>query len=298
MTNQPTKSPIAVIGLGLLGTALCERLMGDGYPVVVYNRTRDKAAPLIERGARWSDNPLAECERAVICLYTTGVVEEVLGQMDAGVRAGQTYIDATTGNPDETRGLGERLAERGVEYLESPIVASSEQTRRGEAMALVAGRERAFAACRDLFACIAPNAHYVGAWGSAAKAKLVNNLILGLNRAALAEGLWFAQTIGLDPARTLAVLREGNAYARVMDVKGDKMVAGDFTTQARLAQHAKDVRIILEQAAANGVRLPFSELHSEVLRRGEEIGLGDLDNSAVIRALAHVSSQLTSPANS
>ena len=86
--------------------------------------------------------------------------------------------------------------------------------------------------------------------------KLVNNLVLGLNRVALAEGLVFAKAIGLDPAKTLDVLKEGNSYSGVMDTKGRKMIEGDFSLQAKLSQHAKDVRIILEEAARGGVSLP------------------------------------------
>ena len=95
--------------------------------------------------------------------------------------------------------------------------------------------------------------------------KLVNNLVLGLNRVALAEGLVFAKAIGLDPARTLDVLKEGNSYSGVMDTKGRKMIDGDFSLQAKLSQHAKDVRIILEEARRGGVSLPLSELHLELL---------------------------------
>lgn len=277
--------PVGVIGLGLLGTALCERLLGGGYQAVVWNRTREKAEPLIARGARWSDNPLAECDRAVISLYTTEIVEEVLERMASGLRSGQTLIDTTTGDPEQTAALGQRLAERGVHYLESPIAASSEQTRQGQAMAIVAGPEDAFEACRDLFDTLAAKTFHVGPGGSAAKVKLVNNLVLGLNRVALAEGLVFAKAVGLDPAKTLDVLKQGNSYSVVMDVKGCKMVEGDFSLQAKLSQHAKDVRIILEQATRGGVQLPLSELHLELLQEAEAAGLGDVDNSAIIRAI-------------
>ena len=90
--------------------------------------------------------------------------------------------------------------------------------------------------------------------------KLVNNLVLGLNRVALAEGLVFAKAIGLDPAKTLDVLKEGNSYSGVMDTKGRKMIDGDFSLQAKLSQHAKDVRIILEEAARGGISLPLSRI--------------------------------------
>ena len=283
--SQNHNRAVGVIGLGLLGTALCERLLGGGYEVAVYNRTREKAEPLVARGARWSDNPLGECDRAVICLYTTEIVEAVLEQMQAGLRPGQILIDTTTGDPEQTAALGRRLAAQGVHYLESPIAASSEQTRRGEAMAIVAGPTEAFEACRDLFDCLAAKTFHVGPWGSAAKIKLVNNLVLGLNRVALAEGLIFAGKIGLDPAAALAVLKQGNAYSVVMDTKGHKMVSGDFTLQAKLSQHAKDVRIIMEEAARGGISLPLSTLHLKLLEDAEAAGLGELDNSAIIRAI-------------
>jgi 3-hydroxyisobutyrate dehydrogenase-like beta-hydroxyacid dehydrogenase len=96
--------------------------------------------------------------------------------------------------------------------------------------------------------------------------------------------LAFARAIGLDPAATLAVVREGSAYSTVMDTKGQKMLEGDFSTQARLAQHLKDVRLILEQAEAGDLKLPFSDLHARILDELTDRGFGDEDNSAIIRA--------------
>ena len=115
--------------------------------------------------------------------------------------------------------------------------------------------------------------------------KLVNNLVLGLNRVALAEGLVFAKAIGIDMAQVLAVLKQGNAYSVAMDVKGQKMVEEDFTTQAKLSQHIKDVRLILEEAAAAGKNLPASKLHLELLQRAEAAGYGEMDNCVIIKAI-------------
>lgn len=286
VSSSNTNRSVGVIGLGLLGSALCERLLGARFEVAAWNRSRDKAEPLIARGARWSDNPFDDCQRVVVCLYTSQVVGEVLDAMRSGLQPGQIVVDTTTGDPAETISLGERLAKLGVEYLESPIAASSEQTRQGQAMAIVAGPDAAFASCRDIFAAIGGKTIHVGsAWGAAAKVKLVNNLVLGLNRVALAEGLVFAKAIGLDPAKTLDVLKEGNSYSGVMDTKGRKMIEGDFSLQAKLSQHAKDVRIILEEAARGGASLPLSELHLRLLGEAESAGFGDVDNSAIIRAI-------------
>ncbi len=286
MTQSGDLPPVGVVGLGLLGSALAERVLAAGFPTHVYNRSRDKAAPLESLGATWSDNPFADCDRVIVCLYTTGVVVDVLESLATCMRPGQIVIDTTTGDPEETAALGHRLAEQQVQYLESPIAASSEQTRQGKAMALVSGPQPAFKQCSDIFATIAPQTHYVGGWGNAGRMKLVNNLILGLNRAVLAEGLWFAECIGLDPATTLEVLRQGNAYSGVMDTKGRKMVEGDFTPQAKLSQHAKDVRLMIDQVRQQGLHLPFTSLHLALLAQAEQLGLGELDNSAIIRAVA------------
>jgi 3-hydroxyisobutyrate dehydrogenase-like beta-hydroxyacid dehydrogenase len=279
------KQPVGVVGLGLMGTALAERLLGAGYPLRVQNRTRSKAEPLMARGAVWSDNPLADCDRVVFSLYTTNQVEQVLEKMEAGLRDGLIVLDTSTSDPRQTAALGTRLASRNVLYLEAPFSGSSEQTRRGDATALVGGPEEAYRACQDLFESLAARTFYVGPWGSAAKMKLVTNLVLGLNRAVLAEGLVFARAAGLSMDEALRVLLNSPAYSRTMDAKGPKMVQGEFTPQARLSQHLKDVRLILETADHAGAVLPFSLLHAELLEQAEAAGWGELDNSAIIQAI-------------
>lgn len=278
-------SPIGVIGIGLMGNAIGERLLSCGYPVVVYNRTRDKASALEELGAVWSDRPLEVCDRVIISLYTTQVVESVLRKMDRDLQPGKVLVDTTTGDPQRTAALGASLAKRGVKYLEAPISGSSEQTRRHLSTAMVAGSKEDMDECRDLLDCVAAKTFFVGPWGNAVRMKLVTNLVLGLNRAVLAEGLVFAKAIGLSPEATLDVLMNSPAYSRTMDVKGPKMVAGDFSPQAKLSQHIKDVELMLEEAARGGTTLPLSQVHFSLLERAEADGLGELDNSAVIHAI-------------
>ena len=276
---------IGMIGLGLMGTALTERLLAHGWGVQVWNRTREKAAPLIAQGAEWCDNPIAACDRIIISLYTSDVVEQTLSQMRDGLRAGQIIVDATTGDPVQSAARGERLAARGVRYLDAPISGSSEQTRRGEATIIVGGERAAFEACSDLWPVLGQKVFFAGPCGSAAKMKLVSNLVLGLNRAALAEGLVFAEALGIAPAAALEVLMGSMAYSRTMDTKGRTMVEGDFAVQARLTQHLKDVRLILEAAAAAGQELPLSEAHRRLLERAEAAGWAEMDNSAIIQAI-------------
>lgn len=280
---------IGMIGLGLMGTAMSERLLEQGFQCHVWNRTREKASPLLALGAQWSDNPLADCDRVIISLYASDVVETVLEQLLNDLHAthliekvrGKILIDTTTGDPQRSVEISARLATLGLQYLDAPISGSSEQTRRGEATVMVGGEREAFAACDDLWPALGSNIYHVGPSGSAAKMKLVSNLVLGLNRVALAEALVFAQGIGVDPASALEVLRGSMAYSRVMDVKGQKMLDDDFTVQARLSQHLKDVRLIL----ASGVTLPLSETHRQLLEQAEAMGLGEADNCAIIKAI-------------
>jgi 3-hydroxyisobutyrate dehydrogenase-like beta-hydroxyacid dehydrogenase len=277
--------PVGLIGTGLFGTALADRLLADGFPLIVYNRTRAKAEPLLDRGATWSDNPLAECQRVIFSLFTSEQVEQIVERLNTRPLAGRIVLDTSTSDPQQTIAVGTRLAQRGMKYLEAPFSGSSEQTRNHESTALVAGDRDSFRACQDLWECLAAKTYYVGAWGNAAKMKLVTNLVLGLNRAVLAEGLVFAEAAGLKMEDALQVLLNSPAYSRTMDAKGPKMVQAEFTPQARLSQHIKDVRLMLEEAARGGTLLPISTVHLELLERAEAAGLGELDNSAIIRVI-------------
>ena len=285
MKSNRTDLRVGVIGLGLMGTAIVDRLLESQFVPYVWNRTREKAEPLVERGAVWSDNPIADCDRVIVSLYSSEVVDSVLQCLKNSLRDGQIVIDTTTGDPDQSVIWEQRLAALGVSYLDSPISGSSEQTRRGDATVIVSGQQKAFDACHDLWPVLGKNVFYVGSSGNAAKMKLVSNLVLRLNRAALAEGLVFAESIGIDPTDALEVLRGSAAYSRQMDTKGRKMIDGDFTTQAKLSQHLKDVRLMLNAASVVGLNLPLADTHRRLLERAEVLGLGELDNSAVIEAI-------------
>lgn len=279
--SQTITKTVGVIGLGLMGTAITRRLLQLGYQPLVWNRSADKAMPLLDLGARWSDNPLADCDRILVSLFSSDIVAEVLKDMLQAARPGQFIIDTTTGEPADVIRLGQRLTGLGVHYLDAPISGSSEQTLRGEATVMIGGDPDAYNACADLWPVLGGHAHYCGPLGSASRMKLVTNLVLGLNRAALAEGLAFAKAIGIDPADALGVLRGSAAQSRVMEVKGKKMLEEDYSPQARLSQHRKDVEIIQREAQAAGLDLPLSTLHLDLLRQAEAEGLGALDNSAI-----------------
>ncbi|MFO0808236.1 MAG: NAD(P)-dependent oxidoreductase [Gemmataceae bacterium] len=281
--------PLGMVGLGLLGSALAERFLRAGHVVVGYDVAPDRRDLFASLGGRCAGSA-AEVVRAsartVLSLPTSDVVETVLREASDELRDGAVVMDTTTGDPTRTEAVGRQLADRGVRYLDATVVGSSEQVRSADAVALVGGEPSDFAACEDLFGCFAREWFHVGPCGSGARMKLAVNLVLGLNRAVLAEGLSFAAACGLDPAEALRVFQASAAYSRVMDVKGRKMVEGDFRPHARVAQHLKDVRLILAAAGHVGATVPLSHLHEQLLATVCAAGLGDADNAAVITAFA------------
>jgi 3-hydroxyisobutyrate dehydrogenase-like beta-hydroxyacid dehydrogenase len=278
---------IGLVGLGLVGSALAERFLQSGLGVIGYDIDPDRRREFAGLGGRCAGSAgevARACGRTVLSLPTSEVVDEVLGEAGTDLRDGQVVLDTTTGDPSRSAAAGTRLAARGVHYLDAAIAGSSEQVRAAAAVALVGGEPAAYADCADLFRCFARESFHLGPWGSGARMKLVVNLVLGLNRAVLAEGLAFARACGVDPSEALRVLRAGPAYSRAMDAKGRQMVEHDFRPQARLAQHLKDVQLILAEARRTGAAVPLSEMHRDLLERLTTAGLGDADNAAVIRA--------------
>ncbi|MBX3422443.1 MAG: NAD(P)-dependent oxidoreductase [Pirellulaceae bacterium] len=273
---------VGLIGVGLMGTAIGQRLLDQGYQVFAWNRSRDEAQALLDYGAQWSDNPLESCDRVIVSLYSSPIVHEVLQNLQSGFRPGSILIDTTTGDPDDACRASQWLRKYRVGYLEAPVSGSSVQMRTGEAVILVGGDRADYEACVDLWKSLAHAAYYIGPSGSAARMKLITNLVLGLNRAALAEGLTYAQALGVDPATALDVLKHSAAASRVMESKGDKMLRGDFSVQAKLSQHRKDVYLILKTAREAGLDLPLTLTHRQLLDLAQQAGLGELDNSAII----------------
>ena len=150
---------------------------------------------------------------------------------------------------------------------------------------MVGGEKAAFDACLAVLRALSGQVFHLGPAGSGAKAKLATNLVLGLNRLVLAEGLVFAERLGLDLESFLDLLRAGPAYSAAVDVKGAKMLQGDFTPDARLKQHYKDVSLILKYAGRAGQELPLSAVHADILAKAVEAGEGDLDTAAVIQEI-------------
>ena len=285
---QTPPPAVGLIGLGLVGSALADRLLDAGKRVVGWDVNAERVAALREKGgaiAGGSPEVFSCCRRVLLSLPSHREVGDVIEAAGASLSRGHTIIDTTTGDPTSTVELARSLGERGINYLDATISGSSAQVRAGAVTVMVGGDAASIAASADIFESIGRQTFHTGAAGTGAKMKLVTNLVLGLNRAALAEGLAFAGSLGLDLTLSLAVMRGSAAYSRIMDTKGERMIHGDFAPDARLSQHLKDVRLIVDIGRQAGLPMPLSAAHRAVLEEAEASGYGELDNSVIIKAL-------------
>jgi len=278
---------VGLIGVGLLGSAIAERLVAAGYQVLGFDVSNVCRAALQQLGGEVAASSAAvvtRCDTVFLSLPDSKIVAELLESIKDELRPGMRIIDTSTGDPDQAVAIAEALKQGGVDYLDATVLGSSVQTRNGQAIVMVGAADKTYAKSQSLLASIASAVFHVGPPGSGSRMKLVVNLVLGLNRAALAEGLAFARLLELDATTTLTILKAGAAYSAIMDTKGEKMLTGDFSPQARLSQHLKDVRLILDAAARTGGTLPLSEAHRQLLEKAEAAGCGELDNSAILKA--------------
>ena len=282
---------VGVIGIGLLGQAFVHRLRGAGFEVVGFDVDPAKTTKLADLGGHTalSVADLARrCDPIVLAVFSTDQVEAVVesGLLPAlGEGSGKIVLCASTCDPERIAALGQRVATRGLRLLETPVSGASGQVSRGEGVGLIGGDPHVVAAVEPVLRAMFPTYFHIGEIGDGGRAKLAVNLILGLNRLAVAEGLVFAQRLGLDPEAFLKVARSSAAHSQVMDIKGAKMIRGEFAAEGRISQHLKDVHLMLEQAERVKQQLPLLEIHADVLEACVRHGEAELDNSAVIKEI-------------
>jgi 3-hydroxyisobutyrate dehydrogenase-like beta-hydroxyacid dehydrogenase len=282
---------VGVIGIGLLGQAFVHRLRNAGFDVVGFDVDAGKNARLVELGGQVASSiaDLARrCDPLVLAVFSTDQVEAVVENEllpALGEGSGKIVLCASTCDPERIAALGRRAATRGLRLLETPVSGASGQVSRGEGVGLIGGDAHVIAEVEPVLRAMFPTYFHIGKIGDGGRAKLAVNLILGLNRLAVAEGLVFAERLGLDPEAFLKVARASAAYSQVMDVKGAKMIRGEFAAEGRITQHLKDVHLMLEQAERIKQQLPMLEVHADVLEACVRQGEADLDNSAVIKEI-------------
>jgi len=278
---------VSILGTGLLGGAIVERLQAHNWSIRAYDPDSAARERLNHFPIRWTRSEaeaLDGARFAVFCFPHSDVAVRLGPCLFESMAADGIVIDCTTGEPAEMSALAALAKSLGRCYLDATIGGSSQQTRDGQVLLMVGGELTDLVRARSLLDSLSERVVHVGPSSSGARMKLVLNLALGLHRAVLAESLQLAEALGLDPTLALSILREGPAYSRIMDTKGERMLNRDYNPVARLSQHRKDVSLMLGLARQLGIQLPLTETHDSLLAKAEAAGFGDADNSAIIEA--------------
>ena len=274
---------IGIIGVGLLGGALAHRLAKQGWEVIGHDPLSSVTEEITMCDS--ATELVSQCKTVLLSLPTSNIVDSVIDSLGSTITNQHCFVDTTTGNPEEMEAISKKLKEMGAHYIEANVAGSSELAKVGKAPLFLGGEKDIIHCYQELFNTLAPKQFYVGPIGAASRFKLVHNLILGLNRAALAEGLALAEALGFNASEALTILRETPATSMAMEAKGNWMAKGQYTPpQAKLSQHLKDVRIIQHLAKKAGAHTPLTNAHQSLLEEAESLGFGESDNAAIIEA--------------
>ncbi|CAG7647800.1 2-hydroxy-3-oxopropionate reductase [Paenibacillus solanacearum] len=280
---------IAFIGLGTMGKPMAANLLKKGFSVAVYNRSAEKANDPALLGARVAQSPADAAQEAdvVITMLSTEqvVLDAVFGANGIvhSLRPGQTVIDCSTVSPETSRRLHDECAAHLADFLDAPVAGSKPAAESGTLGFMVGGPEEALEKHRDVLEAMGTTIIYMGPSGSGSYAKLAHNTIVGINAAALVEGLAMAVKAGIDPSNFLSIVQAGGANSKQAELKGPKIVERDFSSQFSLGLMLKD--LILAEDATNRFRMPAPMLRaaSSLFQMGFGKGLGDEDLSAVVK---------------
>ncbi|MEP3276636.1 MAG: NAD(P)-dependent oxidoreductase [Stappiaceae bacterium] len=276
---------IGIFGLGLIGMAMANRLIAAGHHVNGSDPDKERCKLFSDAGGTVVSP--AEIWTAPLVLSAVFSTEQLGTVIDSAPHETKSVLVSTsTCDPDQMVTLENRAERHGLTLVEAPISGTSQHVAQGTALYLLAGDSVGLDKFENIADALSPNRERVGDIGDGNRMKLAINLVLGLSRAAVAEGVVFAEALGLDPANYLRVAQRSAARSDVMASKGPKMVNRDFSPLGRIAQSHKDFRLIQEMASRHDHGgLPMVARYLEILRNADAAGESDLDNSAVFLAI-------------
>ena len=280
---------IGFVGLGLMGSRMIANLISAGYTVIGYDIDPDRVVAFVEAGGKPVDDPVSlpvQADVIMLSLPNSNVVDTVVTQslklFEVSCK-GLILIDTTTADPVMSEQLAVRLRKKGIEMLDATISGTPTMCAHRDITLMVGGDGKHFKKCESIFSALAKKTYHLGKNGSGALMKLIVNLVLGLNRMVLAEGLALGEQAGMDLQQLLEVLKQSAAYSKAMDMKGTKMITADFLpAEGKLAFHLKDVHLMLDLARRLNFPLLLSSQHAQALTSLVARGKADWDNAAII----------------
>lgn len=285
------KPTVGFLGLGTMGTPMATHIATAGFPLIVWNRTASRVAPLVKVGARAGKSPAhvaSEAEVIITMVSRPEDVEEVVLRPDGvldGLRPGSTLVDMSTVSPETSRTLAGAVTAKQSEFLDAPVVGSRGPATEGTLVILVGGLPQTLARCRPVLACLGKTIIHAGGVGMGSALKLATNLMLAHLVAGFAEGLLLAQRAGLDPQRYLEVLEASTFRSPWYQTKGTGMMRRDFAPHFALKHMRKDLQLMGALAEELQVALPVTQAVKQLFAQSEASGKGELDYSAILAYL-------------
>ncbi len=283
---------IGFIGLGIMGRPMAGHLLDAGYTVTVWNRTRSKMAPLVERGGAAASSPreVAAASDITITMVadTPDVLDVILGPEGVvhAVRPGSVVVDMSTISPAATREVAGRLAERGAEMLDAPVSGGEKGAIDGTLSIMVGGKPEVFERVLPVFQKMGRQIVHLGGSGAGQVTKACNQLVLSLTLLGVAEALVLARKAGVDPAKVRAALLGGFAQSRVLELHGQRMLDRNFAPGFRTRLYHKDMGIVTETGRSVGMPLLGGSLAAQLYQIAMNQGLGEMDYSVLARVVA------------
>ncbi len=279
---------VGYIGLGIMGKPMARNILKAGFPLVVHNRSRGPVDELVALGAQAASSPAevaAQVDLVITNLPDSPDVEQVAlgpqGIIEAA-RPGLIFVDHSTIKPETARKIAQVLGEKGVLCLDAPVSGGDIGAQQGTLTIMVGGPSEALEKARPVLEAEGRTITHIGGPGAGQVAKAANQIMVAAQMVAMAELLLLAQKAGVDPQRVVQAIRGGAAQCWTLDNKPPRLFAGDRNPGFKAYMMLKDLDIVLDTARAYGMPLPATATHTQLYRAMQELGLGELDNSAVV----------------
>jgi 3-hydroxyisobutyrate dehydrogenase len=284
MSDKPT---VAFVGTGVMGASMAGHLLDAGFPLVAFNRSREKASALIERGASWADSAGVAAMQADVVITMVGYpadVEEVY-LASAGIieraREGALLIDMTTSTPSLAITIAGRAAARGLIALDAPVSGGDVGARNATLTIMAGGEREGFERALPLFKVMGKTFTHMGGPGAGQHTKMANQIGIAGTMLGLVEALQYAKAAGLELERTHAALSGGGANSWSWGAYGPRILSGDFGPGFFVKHFVKDLRIALNESREMGLALPGLELAERLYSRLQEADGADLGTQAL-----------------
>ncbi|MCM2295877.1 NAD(P)-dependent oxidoreductase [Rhodoferax sp.] len=288
MTDSKNKPRVGFIGLGNMGQSMAGHILQAGYPLRVYNRSRDKAETLLARGAVWCDSPGELAANADVIITIVGYphdVEQVyLGDNGIVARArGALLIDMTTSSPELAQRIAKAAAEQGCSALDAPVSGGDIGARDAKLAIMVGGAQAAFDAALPILQLLGPNIVLQGGPGAGQHTKMCNQIVIAATIMGVCEGLAYGKAAGLDLPTVLKSIGGGAASGFQLTVMGQKIINGDFAPGFYIEHFIKDLGIALAEAQRMQLDLPALALARRLYEELAQQGHGRLGTQALFK---------------